>query len=72
MDIEKIKRINQLIRMQATGTPTAFARRIGISERTLYRYFEYMKTEMKAPIKYNPQRKSYYYEQNGGLFFKWK
>ncbi len=36
--LEKIKRIDQLIRMQATGNPDQFAQKLGIAKSTLYSY----------------------------------
>ena len=35
---EKIKRIDQLIRMEATGNPDQFAQKLGIAKSTLYSY----------------------------------
>ena len=62
--LERIKRIDQLIRMQATGTPDELAKKLGMVKSTLYTYINAMK-EMKAPIKYNDINKSFYYEEKG-------
>jgi bacteriocin-like protein len=64
--LEKIKRIDQLIRMQATGNPDQFAQKLGIAKSTLYSYINMMK-QYDAPIKYNDERKTFIYTYNGIL-----
>ncbi len=64
--IDRIKRIDHYIRMQATGAPNEFAEKIGISRSMLYNYFNIMK-EMGAPIKYNDCTQNFYYEEEGKL-----
>ncbi|MBN1251558.1 MAG: hypothetical protein JXR51_14255 [Bacteroidales bacterium] len=63
---EKIKRIDQLIRMEATGNPDQFAQKLGIAKSTLYSYINIMK-QYDAPIKYNDERKTFVYTSNGIL-----
>lgn len=58
--IELIERIDQLIRLKATGTPNNFARRLSISDASLYRLIETLK-EMGAPIEFSVIRQSYIY-----------
>jgi hypothetical protein len=72
MDIRKITTINELIRKQRTGKPKALATRIGVSERTVYHYISFIKTTLKAPVKYDAMRESYVYESNGKLNFEWQ
>ncbi len=55
------KRLNDLIRRKATGTPAQLAHRLGISRATLYRFIRDFK-ELGAPIKYCTTRQTYYYE----------
>jgi predicted DNA-binding transcriptional regulator YafY len=62
--VERLNRINRLIRIKATGPPKEFAGRLGISERTLYETLELMKS-LGAPIKYSRFRESYHYEEDG-------
>ena len=45
MNINKIITINELIRKQRTGKPKLLASRIGVSERTVYHYISFLKTE---------------------------
>jgi transcriptional antiterminator len=72
MDIRKIITIHELIRKQRTGKPKVLASRIGISERTVYHYISFIKTELKAPVKWDTMRESYVYETNGKLHFEWQ
>ncbi len=63
---QRLERIDQLIRIKATGTPTELANKLGISERSVYEYLNLMK-EFGAPIKFNSYRQSYYYDQEGSF-----
>jgi predicted DNA-binding transcriptional regulator YafY len=58
--LERIERIDQLIRMKATGTPKELASRLQISESLLYLYIDFMK-DLGAPIHYSKERKTYFY-----------
>lgn len=62
----RLERIDQLIRIKATGTPTELASKLGISERSVYEYLNLMK-ELGAPIKFNSYRQSYYYDEEGSF-----
>ncbi len=59
--ISLIERIDQLVRLRATGTPSELATRLGISKAKLYRVIDVMK-ELQAPIVYNISRQSFEYE----------
>ncbi len=67
----RLQRIDELIRVKSTGTPGQLARKIGISERTIYEYLKLMKS-FGAPIKFSNYRKSYYYNEEGRfkIFFE--
>jgi len=58
--IELIERIDQLIRLKATGTPKKLAERLDISEATLYRLIETIK-KMGAPVEFSSRYQSYIY-----------
>lgn len=58
--IELIERIDQLIRLKATGTPKTFAKRLTISEASLYRLIDTIK-EMGAPVEFSVRYQSYIY-----------
>jgi len=55
-----IERIDQLIRMKATGSASDLASRIGIGRSTVYEVLEVMKN-MGAEIEYCNQKRSYCY-----------
>jgi hypothetical protein len=55
-------RMDQLIRLRATGCPKEFAHKICISERTLYNYLRFLTDDLGASISYNKICCSYEYE----------
>jgi len=70
--INSLERLDQLIRMKATGAPKELARKLDISERWLYEYIQFLKIEMNAPVKFNRERSSYEYEVAGRLQLRWQ
>lgn len=60
--IALIERIDQLVRLRATGTPKQLAGRLEISEATLFRIIDTMK-ELNAPLYYDFGVQSYLYEE---------
>lgn len=58
--LEKLKAIDQRIRLKCTGNPEQFSFELGISKRTLYRYLDYMK-DLGADIAYDIYQQSFYY-----------
>ena len=66
--IEVIERIDQLIRMQATGTPEELANRLNISKTKLYRIINMMK-ELNAPVEYDLDKQCFVYEEAVGFRF---
>jgi len=69
MDIRIIIRIHDLVYIQQTGSPKNLADNLKLSERMVYNYLNYMKSEMNAPIKYNFKKQSYYYTEDVGFCF---
>ncbi len=61
--LELIERVDQLIRLNATGRPDQFAYRLGISKTKLYRILSIMK-DMDAPLKYDGNLRSFIYEKD--------
>ncbi|MDP2335670.1 MAG: hypothetical protein Q8N05_04305 [Bacteroidota bacterium] len=49
-----------MIRLKATGTPKTFARRLAISEASLYRLIDTIR-EMGAPVEFSVRYQSYIY-----------
>jgi predicted DNA-binding transcriptional regulator YafY len=62
-----LQQLDQFIRRKKTGSPPEFARKIGISERSLYEYLKVLK-ELGAPIRFSRQEHSYYYEIEGQFY----
>jgi len=58
--INRLKTIDQLIRLQATGSPKHLAEKFEITERQVYNYLDNLK-ELGADIKFDKQKKSYVY-----------
>ncbi|ANQ50920.1 HTH domain-containing protein [Flammeovirga sp. MY04] len=64
----RIKRIDDLIRRKATGTPQELATKMDISDRTLRNLISMMK-DMGAEIHYDQLRGSYTYTRPFYFFF---
>ena len=64
--INKILRINTLVKLRATGSPRELACKLGISERSVYEYIHDMK-ELGAPIAFSYSYNSYIYCSDGEL-----
>lgn len=61
--IELIKYLDYLIRNHATGSPSSLAKKLGVSIRSVFYYIKELK-ELGAPIKWNPGKESYIYDEN--------
>jgi len=60
--IALLERVDQLIRLKATGRPIQLAERLEVSEATVFRMIDTMK-EMNAPVCYDLVRQSYVYTE---------
>ena len=69
--LNKLEQMDQLIRLRATGNSKAFARKIDVSESSLFRLLNDLK-ELGAEIEYNAYKKTYFYcgEQNLRIGFE--
>ena len=67
--IERLRRMDSLISMMATGTPEEFAEKIGIKRSTLFQSLQEMR-EMGLDIKYSFIRQSYYYANSRRIKIK--
>jgi predicted DNA-binding transcriptional regulator YafY len=68
---KRIKQIDCLIRLRATGTPEQCACKLNISKRTLYNYINEMR-EMGMPISFSRELQSYIYTTEGGFMAGFK
>lgn len=62
--LERLERIDRLIRIKGTGSPAELAARLKMSERNVYQYLNLMR-DLGAPIKFDPYRETYYYSEEG-------
>lgn len=72
MDIKKIMSIHYLINSGQAKTPANMAKRLDVSERTVYLILNFMKSELDVPIKYDKIKMRYYYSKSGKLNLKWQ
>jgi len=70
-NIDRLIRLDHLIKRKSTGSPLELANKMEISERSLYEYISLLK-RLNAPIKYCKTRQSYYYTSNGYFFIGFK
>lgn len=61
--LRMLERLDQLIRMKATGTPQELADRLKISERQTYRLIGNLKS-VGMPVCYCKSKRSYYYSSD--------
>lgn len=59
--LQLLDRLDQLIRLKATGTPDELADRLGVSRRTVYNLIQ-MLNDLGAEISYNKCRGSFQYD----------
>lgn len=71
MDVKQVKKLNELIKKGRTGNPQQLSEKLGVSERTVYNYINYLKNELHAPIAYNPRRETYEYQDAGEIKIEW-
>ncbi|WP_456378182.1 HTH domain-containing protein [Lutibacter sp.] len=64
--LERLRKVHQLIKQENTGTPIEFANKLHISERELYRILEYLK-ELGACVSFSRSTNSYYYNEDFDL-----
>lgn len=64
--LERLQRIDYLIRIKGTGTAAELGDRVGLSRATVYEYLNLMKF-YGAPIKFCRFRQSYYYDEDGSF-----
>jgi transposase len=72
MNVHKLKYFIYLIEKQRTGAPSEVAKKLGVSERTIYSYVNTLKYDLKAPVEFNKFRKSYQFERQGRLIWDWQ
>jgi len=71
-DIQKLKKMDRLIRFRATGTPDELAAKMNVSRATLFRIIARYKEEFNAPVYFDKSINSYCYEYKGKLIVKFE
>lgn len=61
--IERLQQIHNLIKTECTGAPADLARRMEISERTVYYLIEQLR-DYDAQIGYDRSRRTYFYKDD--------
>ncbi|MFA0962885.1 HTH domain-containing protein [Roseivirga sp. BDSF3-8] len=69
--VNRLSRLDQLIRLRCTGTPQELADKLGLSKRMVYEYLNAMR-DLGAPIAYSNIEKSYFYVGLGQFFIGYK
>lgn len=64
--MERLKRMNQLIKRERTGAPEEFARSLRISRRQLFNYLDEIKS-LGAEVGYSKIKRSYYFSNGHEL-----
>lgn len=64
---ERLERMDQLIRLKATGTAEEFAKKLSISRSVLMDHLRELR-KLGATIEYSSYRRSYYYTKDSRLF----
>ncbi|MDL2314630.1 HTH domain-containing protein [Bacteroidales bacterium OttesenSCG-928-C19] len=67
----KLERLDQLIRLKATGSPEELADKMNTSKRTIFRTINDLK-EIGCPIYFDKQKNSYCYQHPGKLMIKFE
>ena len=67
--LNRIDRLDALIRRKSTGPPKELAYKLDISERWLYNLLGELKEELHCPIVYDHNQRSYVYEEKGKMVF---
>ena len=66
--IDRIKREDAFIRNRATGTAEDFAKKMGVSRRTIFSDLDLLRSK-GADISFNKSNKSYIYQSKFSLIF---
>jgi len=59
--LERLRKVHRLIKLECTGPPSELSKKLHISQRQMFLILEQLK-EFDAPLKFNRRTKNYYYE----------
>lgn len=72
MYYQHIYHLIQLIELQLTGTPNEIAKKLGVSERTVYNYLSLLQDVFFVELAYNRLKQSYCFTKQGRLNWRWQ
>lgn len=72
MNIKNIQLLIELIEQKNTGKPAEIAKKLGISERMVYKYLDILKSEFDVPIKYSRIQNTYVFSEEGKIDLRWQ
>ena len=61
IDLKKLIKISNLIKLRTTGPPQEFAYKVGVSRSSLFLYLNYLRFELGADIIYDKFHLTYLY-----------
>ena len=64
--IERLRKLHGMIKMESTGSPKMVAKRMRISERQVYTLIDQLRT-MDAPIRFSRRANTYFYARDFDL-----
>jgi len=70
--LQRLIRMDRMIRQKATGNPEELAQRLGISRSMLYLLLQELKETFGCPLQYSRKERTFYYEQEGGLICRFE
>ncbi|WP_256007185.1 MULTISPECIES: helix-turn-helix domain-containing protein [Pedobacter] len=68
---DRLDYLNELIRKRNTGSPEQLAKKLSVSERTVFEYVDILRS-LGADVRYSRTRRSYYYCRDGTFDFQFK
>jgi predicted DNA-binding transcriptional regulator YafY len=61
--IEQLRKLHGMIKLENTGSPNTMAKKMHVSERQLYNLIDQLRT-MDAPIRFNRRANTYFYTRD--------
>lgn len=69
--LNRLELLDFLIRTKSTGSPKQMATKLNVGERAAYYYIDLLKS-LDAPLKFDKEKNSYVYTENGEFHFRFK
>lgn len=66
--VTRLTTVDQLIKRKATGNPKEFAKKLQVSESTVYRILRILKENMGLSIEFSAEHNSYVYTSDSAPF----